>query len=233
METVMERKCTECKKKIEITYGDIKDVIYYKRLYYHTSCFCKMAEKKAQSKRGKPAEWKEVLDNFDDIERYTKTVVMSNWPKDKKDKPRVKMETDELNDYLLSHYQVEAVDNRNFWRSVRELANGRYKGRKCKKVSLDDLLCAWKWGQRKLDEISKYNKAHHKGPSDDNERIPYDFAILVKKMPNYFSHKAKQEALMAEAKIEITHINYDSMVRTEVKHEGLDDISDLLNDDDD
>lgn len=234
METVMERKCTECKNKITISYDDIRDVIYYKRLYYHDSCFCASAEKKLNGKCRNKAEWQDALDTIEEIRQYTKMYIKSHWPKEKKDDTtRVKRETDDLNDYLLSHYQVTAVDNRNFWRSVRELANGRYKGKKCRKVSLDDLLGAWKWGQRKLDDISKYNKAHHRGPSDDNERIPYDFAILVKKMPNYLAYKAKQDALMEEAKIKITHVNYDSMIRTEVKHEGLDDISDLLDDDDD
>jgi hypothetical protein len=70
----------------------------------------------------------------------------------------------------------------------------------------------------------------HKGPKNDEARLVYDLAILVNKVPNYLAHEAKIKALQEEAKKEtkINHINYDSMQRTEIKHEGLDDISALL-----
>ena len=69
---------------------------------------------------------------------------------------------------------------------------------------------------------------NHKGPENDEQRIPYDLAILVRKIPNYLAYKAKQDALQAEVKMPAPRINYDNMQRTEIKHEGLDDISDLL-----
>lgn len=233
METVIERKCTECKNKIEIKYGDIKDVIFYKRLYYHTSCFCKMAEKKAKSKRGNPTEWQEALNDLEDIVRYTKTVVMSNWPKEKTEKkPRKRVDTDDLNEYLLAQYKVSVVERR-FWSTVRDLENGLYRKKKCKKVPLDVLLGAWSWGQHKLDEIDRKNKMNNKGPKTNEERIFYDLAILIKKIPNYLAYKAKQDALMEEARERIVSMNYDSVLRPdEIESEGLDDISDLLDDDD-
>ena len=71
---------------------------------------------------------------------------------------------------------------------------------------------------------------NNKGPKDDGARLLYDLSILVSKVPNYLAHKAKMEALQVEVKKEtkLNHINYDSMQRTEIKHEGLDDISALL-----
>ena len=231
METTIERKCKECKNKITITYGDTNDVIYYQRLYYHTSCFCNMVNRKANTKRGNPAEWKDVLNNLDEIKKYTKTTIMSNWPKEKAEKkPRKRVATDDLNEYLLTTYKIQVVESR-FWMTVRDLEKGLYRKRKCKKVSIEVLLGAWKWGQHKLDEIHRKNKMNNNGPKSNEERIFYDLAILLKKIPNYLAYKAKQDALMAEASESIVRINGSSVLRPdEIETIGLDDISDMLDD---
>lgn len=231
MENTFDRKCDECKQKIAIQCDDVKDVIYYQKLYYHTLCFCKRAERRSKSKRGNPSEWAYAFENIKELESYTRGYILANLSKPKKeDKPRKRKPTDDLNDYLLENYNVQKISDNYFWSSVMDLGNGIYKGRKCKKVSLDVLLEAWKWGQKKLNDIDKRNKMNHKGPSDDYQRLFYDLSIIVRHIPDYLSYKAKQDALSAEvaSAAPITHINYDNMVRTETKQEGLDDISALL-----
>lgn len=220
------RKCHLCKQPIEIKNNNIRGVVYYQNFYYHSSCFCEMAEERSKctDKRKNPQKWQELLNNMTELEVETRKLLQQHWG-DKEAK-------DELNIYLLSQYNVTTMPDR-FWQVVADLSNGFYKKKRCKKVSTQTLLEAWRWGQRKLNEIDKHNKANHKGPADDNQRISYDLAILVKKIPNYLAYKAKQEAMQEEIKTTI-RIDYNKMIRTDRKiEEGLDDISDLLDDDDD
>jgi hypothetical protein len=91
----------------------------------------------------------------------------------------------------------------------------------------------WKWGQNQLNKIDKQNKMNHKGPANDEVRILYDLAILVRKVPNYLSYKAKLEAQQAEAKRELekTRIDYDNVQKVKIENNNdLDDISGLLDD---
>lgn len=218
MKKVVDRKCNACKQPITIQRDNVQGVVYYKELYYHTTCFCELAQRRSQLKRGKPVEWKDALDNVEEYERYAREILSVRLP--------YKGAKDDLNDYVLSQYNVTAIPGR-FWQVVADLNKGIYKNKRCKKVSTEILLEAWKWGQKKLNEIDKYNRAHHKGPTDDQQRVVYDLAIIVGKIPNYLSYKAKNEAAKEEAKT-ITHINYDNMQRTDSRQDGLDDISDLL-----
>lgn len=221
MKNIIERKCNACKQAIKIHSDNIKDVVYYKKLYYHSECFHDMAERKSQQKRGNPAEWKAAIDNIEQFERDAVNVLSSRLS--------YLGAKDDLNDYLLSQYNVVSVPDR-FWQVVADLNNGIYKHKRCKKISTDVLLETWKWGQHKLNEINKKNKMSHKGPTDDAQRIPYDLAILVTKVPNYLAHKAKQEAMVEEMKREISsRIDYNNIHVAESKSEGLDDISDILN----
>jgi hypothetical protein len=215
-ETIV-RKCTACPNPIEIDMSDINNVVFYKTGYYHKTCFCDLAKQKAESKRGKPADWQYALDNISELEIGAK---------DRLEYPFVK---DSFNEYLLKNYNVVAVPDR-LWEVTGALEKGIYKRKKCKPISIKILHEAWQWGQHKLNKINVQNKMNHKGPTNDEDRILYDLAILVGKIPNYLAHKSKLEVQQAEAKKEtkINHINYDSMVRTEVKQEGLDDISALL-----
>jgi hypothetical protein len=217
MPEMLLRKCQACPNPIEIDMSDINNVVFYKTGYYHKTCFCDLAKQKAASKRGKPADWQYALDNVSELEADAK---------DRLEYPFVK---DSFNEYLLNNYNVVAVPDR-FWEVAAALEKGIYKKKKCKPVPFKILYETWRWGQHKLNKINVQNKMAHKGPTNDEERILYDLAILVRKVPNYLSHKAKMEAMQAEVKKEtkISYINYDSMQRTEIKHEGLDDISALL-----
>lgn len=215
------RKCNECKQPIEIQNDDIRGVVYYKKLFYHTSCFCELAERKSQSKYGKPAEWKEALDNVLKLEAETKKIIQQRW--------RDKEAKDKLNDYLLSQYNVISIDTR-FWQVVADLNNGIYKNKRCKKVSTQTLLDAWKWGQRKLNEINNHKKMNHTGLENDQQRILYDLAIIEKKIPNYLAYKAKQDAAEHErlqTSKESVNIDY-SKIKAPTRKSGLGDISDLI-----
>jgi hypothetical protein len=175
------RKCAKCKKAIEIDVDDIKDVIYFNKLYYHKDCFVNMAQQKAASKRGKPQMWQDALRNVVKLESETKRMLEHF------------VARDELNVHLLNNYNITMIPTR-FWQIIADLELGKYKGKHCKPVDIRVLCGCWKWGQRKLNEISQYNTSHNKGPTDDNARLMYDLTILIGKIPNYLAYKEKQKA---------------------------------------
>lgn len=216
MPDILLRKCQACPQPIEIDMSNINNVVFYKTGYYHKTCFCELAKQKANSKRGKPADWQYALDNVSGLE-----LVAIN----RLQYPFIK---DSFNEYLLQNYNVVAVPDR-LWETVGTLEKGMYKNKKCKPISIKILFEAWQWGQHKLNKINNNNRMNHKGPTNDEERILYDLAILVRKIPNYLAHKAKMDALKAEAKTEAaSRINYNNVQSAEVKPEGLDDISAML-----
>ena len=214
------RKCGGCADAIKVERNNITDIVYYKNKYYHSKCFCEIAEKRSKAKRNTAVEWQEALDNLWEIEVDTKKMLECAWVKD------------DLNEWLLNHYNIITVPSR-FWQILADIDRGIYRGKKCKPVDMDTLFRAWKWGQKKLDSISRSNKMNHKGPSSDDERVMYDLSIIISKVPNYLSHKSKMQMLQVEEKNERakTHINYDNVQQTKVENSnGLDDISDLLDD---
>lgn len=211
------RKCGGCSEIIEIHRSNTSDILYYKNKYYHSKCFCEIAEKRSKAKIKTAPEWQTALDNLWELEIDTRKMLESAWVKD------------DLNEWLLNHYNITTVPSR-LWQIVADLDRGMYKGKKCKPVPMETLLDTWKWGQKRLDSISRNNKINHKGPVGDDTRVIYDLSIVISKVPNYLSHKAKVEAQQAEEQknAQKTRINYNNMQRTEIKHEGLDDISALL-----
>lgn len=214
------RKCGGCSDTIEINRNNISDILYHKNKYYHSKCFCEIAEKRSKAKRSTAVEWQEALDNLWKLEADTKKMLESAWIKD------------DLNDWLLNHYNITTVPSR-FWQVLADLENGIYKRKKCKSVAMETLFGAWKWGQRKLDSISRNNKMNHRGPASDDARIMYDLSIIISKVPNYLSHISKMKMVQAEEKRESakTHINYDNVQQTKIENnDGLDDISSLLDD---
>ena len=92
----------------------------------------------------------------------------------------------------------------------------------------------WRWGQRNLDSINRKNKISKKGPKTDAERINYDLSIVLNHIEDYKKYKAKLEAEEAERRArekERVKINYNKIPSiTDIKSEGLDDISALLDD---
>ena len=216
----MIRKCAACPKPIEIDRNHTSDIIYYKKKYYHSNCFCDLATKRSQAKIKSALEWKEALDNLWDLEAETEKMLKSSITKD------------ELNDWLLSHYDIAVVPSR-FWQIVADLERGVYKGKKCKPISMEMLLGVWKWGQRKLDEISVRNKANNKGPKNDAERINYDLSIVVGHVADYikYMNKIKSAEIERENKRkEEIKVDYNKIKTSSNDNHGLDDISELLDD---
>lgn len=218
------RKCGGCSDTIEINRNNITDILYYKNKYYHSKCFCEIAEKRSNTKRSTAVEWKTALDGLWELEADTKKMLEAAWVKD------------DLNEWLLNNYDIAAVPTR-FWQIVADLSNGTYKGKRCKPVSMETLLGAWKWGQRKLDSIANNNKMKHTGPQNDEARIVYDLAVLVQKVPLYLTKKetgAYNEARIQETKekaVRANMFNYEELSKQAVSsaQEESNDILDLMN----
>lgn len=220
MAKTTKRKCNKCGKEIVIYRDNIKDVVYYDAHYFHTSCLIESAKEKLQSKRNSVKKWQGVIDNIAQIEEDTKNMLRRQL--------FMIRDTDELNNYLLEHYNVTTIDSR-FWQIIMDLGKGFYRKKRCKKVDIDTIYGAWVWGQAKLDEINRNNKIGNRGPTDDTSRLMYDLTIIVSKIPNYLAHKAKQEAMAIEEKKqnELPKINYNNF-ETKTTSNVIDDISDML-----
>ncbi len=215
----MVRKCAACPNPIEIDKNHTSDIIFYKKKYYHSNCFCDLATKRSQAKIKSASEWKEALDNLWELEAETEKMLKSSITKD------------ELNDWLLSHYDIAVVPAR-FWQIVADLERGVYKGKKCRPVSMDMLLGVWKWGQRKLDEIAANNRANRNGPSNGDDRIRYDLAILLSHTNDYikYQNKVKTEREEQEKIIKSIRahgaIDYTSLGK-QINHDAEPDMDDM------
>ena len=219
MPKTTKRKCKKCGKEIIIKRDNVCGVVYYGNYYYHTDCLVEHANEKLQNKRSVTKKWQSVLDDIQQLELTTKEML-------RKQMFSIR-DTDALNEYLLEKYNLTTIDTR-FWQTVRELGNGFYRKKRCKKIDIETLYGAWKWGQHKLDEINKFNKMNNRGPTDNATRLMYDLTIIVQKIPNYLAYKAKLEAAAAEEKSKIReNINYNNFER-KAEVNGMDDISDML-----
>ena len=217
MGDVLQRKCDKCKGVIEIERDHISNVLQFQNKYYHANCFKEMATKKASSKAGKPEMWQDALDRLDYIEVETRKKLEHFFDKD------------ELNAHILDHYNLVTA-SRQFWQAVEDLEAGKYRRKRCKPVATRDLCACWKWGQRKLDEIDRFNKSHNRGPTDDNERLMYDLAILIGKLPVFFAQTEKQKVAEREATIFITADDIDMSKIGQNKQSTKKDISDISDD---
>lgn len=215
----MVRKCAACPNPIEIDKEHTSGIIFYKKKYYHSKCFCDLAKKRSQSKIKSASEWKEALDNLWELEVETEKMLKSSLTKD------------ELNEWLLSHYDIAVVPAR-LWQIVADLERGVYKRKKCKPVSMEMLLGVWKWGQRKLDEINANNKAKRNGPNSGDDRIRYDLAILLSHVNDYIkyqnrvkSEREEQENIIKSIRAHGT-IDYTSLGK-QTNHDAEPDMDDM------
>ena len=210
-------KCAECGKTIKVERNKIENVLQFKGKYYHSECFKALASKRVASVRGQPDMGRAAFDEMASLEAEMKS------------KLEHRFYSDELNEWLLNHYDISVITGR-FFQIVAGLESGTYKGKRCKPISIGTLLECWKWGQKKLDEIKQYNNVNHKGPDNDNARLMYDLAILIGKMPNYLAYKAKQEATAREL---VQNANYQDVDMSRIgqkKQEKKEDISDIFDD---
>jgi len=218
MPQTIKRKCEKCKDIIIIDKNDIGSAVLYKNKYYHKDCFVALAKERAANKTSSSLSWQIALDNIEDHINEGKQKSLYQFAKD------------DLNEWILTHYDVTALPNR-FWNIVAELEHGIYNKKKCKPIPVNILLDAWRWSQKNLDSINRKNKQNKKGPKTDIERSNYDLSIVVQHIPDYLKAKAKRDAEEAERQAkakENIKIDYNNINNTPAKAEGLDDISDLL-----
>ena len=219
MGDVITRKCACCKNEIVIDVDDVRDVVYFEGLYYHSTCFEEMAARKAASKRGKPQKWQDALDRLWELEAESKKML------------EYRIAQDELNEWLLEHYDIVEVPKR-FWQVVADLGAGKRNGKKCKPLNVCMLRDLWKWGQTRLDQIAVDNQSKAMGPSTDVDRIRYDFAILLKHVEDFKKHQNKVAAEKIEARIykekENHNINYNNISKSNGNKNMDGDISDIL-----
>ena len=224
MADVMVRKCSACPDPIEIDTRNVFGVVYYQKRYYHLECFCKVATKRSQRKSKAASEWKRALDNIQELEADTKKMIEAPLIPHRR--------TDELNDWILAHYDVTSLPG-YFWNLVYDLEKGIFHKKKCKPIAIEVLTATWKWGQRKLDEINVRNKASNKGPKNDAERVNYDLSIVVGHVADYikYTNKIKSAEIERENKRkEEIKVDYNKIKTSCNNTNGLDDISELLDD---
>ena len=209
------RKCAHCKGEIHIERNNVHDVLLFKNYYYHHKCFEERVQQRLSSK--KPHQmWKDAMSHIKEYENDAKEA-LEFW-----------FNRDDIYNHLLNNYDIVEVPGAVFTR-LDAVITGTY-GRKSKPIDYADFVACWRDGQTTLNKINRNNKIAGKNIEGVN-RINYDLAVVLKKFPQW---RKKQEKLKAErieterAQREAVRINYDNMVRTEIKHEGLDDISALL-----
>lgn len=212
----MQKKCAYCKEIIDIDIDNIQGVAYFKSQYYHSQCLLNIAAERAKKKRH-AAYWDTMENDIVTYEVSAKQTIMNIAGKDM------------LNEHILMHYNVVAVPQR-LWEILSDLGNGKYKSKKCRPVSSLDIYGTWAWGQSKLDETAKYNKANHKGPENDDARILYDLAIVISKVPVYWKYKEKQVANANEIHNINVQDNIDLSKISKIKSRKKESIGDIFDD---
>lgn len=218
MSETLKRKCACCGEDIYISKGSIQ-IISWKNKNYHPDCFVNMCEGRVLKADRHSPSYQEALDSIETLKKESKKKFVSVFARD------------DLNEHLLSHYDVSRVSDR-FWTVTSEIANGEFKKKKCRPIGVYTLFEAWKWYQNELDKIARYNKANKKGPKNDDQRISYDLAIVLSKVPEYLKAQTKAKAEDAERTLrekENIKIDYDK-IKSNKQSSGLDNINDLLDD---
>lgn len=216
------RKCNHCKGAITIERGKLDNIVRFQEgkqfYYYHSKCFVEKATEKASATKGKPQVWKEALNNIEKLEANAKDTLEHLFDKD------------DLNDWLLTHYNLASIPT-SFWQRIEDIENGKYQGKKCKPVSAKTIFKTWEWGQDELDKINVANKTKNVGPKSDDVRIIYDLAIIVGKVPAFLAYKAnKTVAVSCESNNNTNYQDVDMSKIGQKRKETKEDISDLFND---
>lgn len=209
------RVCKHCGETIHIERGNVHDVLKFEERYFHTKCFEAYVQNKLSGPRPR-ARWKNELNNIKKYENDAKEAV-EFW-----------FVRDDIYRHLLEHYDVTTVESPVFSR-LDAVITGTY-GRRSKPIDYAEFVQCWREGQKTLDNIARNNKIAGKNITGQ-ARINYDLAIVLKKFPQWkkWQEKLKAERIEAErAKKEAVRINLDDVYVAEVKQEGLDDISALL-----
>lgn len=213
------RKCGICGKDIVISRQNLENIAFYQGRHNHLECLVNKANQGLAS--GKRVTcWEKLRNRIPEFQAESKAKLEHS------------IIRDEFNDYLLDNYDVVSVPNR-FWLTVEEIGNGLYNKKKCRPTDMETILGTWKWGQGHLDKIAVTNKTQHRGPSNDDQRLNYDLAIVLKHIGDYEKHitSTKEEIAVVEECIEKQNkINYEALYNQSKNNQNTNDILDLMND---
>lgn len=211
------RKCGTCGNPIIVNRQNLDNIAFYQGMHHHLGCLTNKAEKGIESGK-RIANWERLLNRMPELQAESKRRLGHS------------VIQDEFNDYLLAHYDVEAVSNW-FWNIVNEVGNGNYKRKKCKPIDIDTIFQTWKWGQHHLDNIASSNKAKNKGPTNDAQRLNYDLAVVISHVGDYKKHitsTKEEEARVIERIEKQNKINYEELYKQSESKSQREDILDLM-----
>lgn len=210
-----ERICQHCQHEMLITADNINDVVKYRGKYYHQACFVAYMQTRMAKEPQNAERLQSILINIDKLVSSAKSALMQTYNRDA------------LNEYLLQHYTVVGFSGR-FWQKVADLANGKYNNRPSIAVGTDELLDMWRWAQKDLDSIYKYNRENGNDMVGEN-RVHYDLAVVIRKYGEYKQAKSQMKIdAMKYANIKSDKLNI-SKIKSPTKNTSQD-ISDILGD---
>lgn len=182
MSATLIRKCAFCGEDIVLTKNDMH-MVSYKQKSYHTECFKTMCNGRVLKNNRYSSIYSDALQNLDQLESEAKKKLMHRFVQD------------ELNEYLIVHYDVGTL-SRRFWSIIADIQSGKYNGRRCKPIELETLFDMWKYYKEELDRINLRNLKQGNNIFDEN-RVLYDLAIIMK---NYgkIQREMKKEKVAAE-----------------------------------
>lgn len=210
------RKCGTCGQDIIVDRHNLDDVAFYNNRYHHVNCLLNKANDGIKSGK-RVSVWEKLLNRIPELKEAAKQKIKHG------------IIRDEFNEYLLNHYDVITISNR-FWNVVEDVGNGIYRKKKCRQTDMETIFGAWSFYQNNLDKINMNNKAKHRGPTTDEQRINYDLAIIIQHIGDYQRNitQEKLEAIEKKAQQDNTvEIDYNKVQRKNESN-GLDDISDLI-----
>lgn len=209
------RTCKKCKEKINIALENLNsgEFVKYKSAFYHADCFIDQANKMISKNNKTSITWQEALDKLDEYKSEARNVV------------KFTLYRDALNEYLIDNYEIAALSS-YFWNVIAEIENGQYRKKRCKKISISEILDMWEYYQPELDKTYKEN-LRRGNEIFGEDRVRYDLAIIIKNYEKIKKGIAKEKAKAAEAKkVEEPKIDYTKMSRA--KFEQKRDLSDLF-----
>lgn len=210
------RKCGTCGQDIVVDRHNLDNIAFYQNRYHHVGCLVDKANKGITSGK-RVAIWEKLLNRIPELQEEAKKNLGHG------------LIRDEFNEYLLNHYDIISVPNR-FWQIIEDIGNGNYRKNKCRPTDIDRIFQTWKWGQSNLDKIASNNKIKNKGPKNDDERLNYDLAIVLKHVPQYLAYEAKNKAVAAEIKNTSAFEDIDLSRIGQKKTEKKNDVSDIFDD---
>lgn len=215
----IKRKCNCCGECFYISNENIDDAIYYDKKTYHSKCFINICNKRSNMKRKDVSQkWIYVLKNLDQIKQESYEHLQTAVTKEN------------IFNFIRDAYDVTIIPS-TVWQKLGHIYDGTLKGMSFG-IPPEHLLDMWEKKISILNGIANRNTIKGKSMTID-QRINYDLSVLVNKYDSYLKWIEKQKIIEAEKEIERNEnivsksIGY-SIPKT--KEDGIDDISDLVDD---